>query len=199
MPVPFLCLAVLSWEAEGPVTEKLPSWPWETLWGAAGFEWQVGSLATDCTEHEDFGGELLQTSRWYRWVENTLNVSQNAVGGDLGHREGICTNPGGLEWVFLGAGYNQPKSASSSSLWTICCLFSTPEPHPCLRGMTRLMALHPCAEVRGCMLMLTGWGRTIHCVGLTTTFFMSGKARSSNKCLCGDRMKGLHNFFFILT
>ncbi|KQL61277.1 hypothetical protein AAES_58054 [Amazona aestiva] len=38
-----------------------------------------------------------------------LNMSQDAVGGDLGHKEGMHTNPGGLEGVFLGSGYNQPK------------------------------------------------------------------------------------------
>ena len=67
------------------------------------------------------------------------------------------------------------------SAWVCCCFF--PVDHllfvlhtrapskQCLCGVTRLMPLHPCAEVRGCVLTLTGWGSAIHCVGLDNFIF----------------------------
>lgn len=41
----------------------------------------------------------------------------------------------------------------------------------CLCGVTRLMPLHHWAEVRGCVLKLTGWGRAILCAGLDNYIF----------------------------
>jgi len=41
----------------------------------------------------------------------------------------------------------------------------------CFCAVTRLLPPHPSAEVSSCVLLLAGWGRAIHCVGLDNYIF----------------------------
>lgn len=129
---------------------------------------------------------------WDVWISSGLsgccillqNVSQDAGGGDLGHREGTQTSLGELECAFLFLMDHPPFALPTQPIQGVSLWSDRTRVPPSL-----------CRSV----FVLTGWGRAIHCVGLDNYIFYIKQSQKLEQMPLWWQSERLHNFFFILT